>query len=122
MTTMMILSMGRVYGSELRRSPVLLLISQVIYLNDVDRGKQLIRLPEPSGSPTSRVSSRQEERAKEMRIWLFEVLFFILERDFLHAVKSYDVVSGFTPAPTPQPKEGVLRIFIALKHHCLCRV
>jgi hypothetical protein len=50
------------------------------WCNDVDRGKLLIRPPELSGNPTSRVGRKQEKWAKG--IMPCEVFLFILASDF----------------------------------------
>jgi hypothetical protein len=68
-------------------------------------------LPELAGGPSSRdIWSEQEKWTKEWEFCIFSII--DTSTDILHAVKFYDMgPSRFTS----QPKEGVLRIFIALK-------
>jgi hypothetical protein len=80
--------------------------------NDINRGKLPIHPPELSGNPTSdHLVAKQEELMKE-------IMHFALQSYLLHTSKScltcrkiQHNASGFTSPP----KEGMLRIFIALK-------
>jgi hypothetical protein len=110
----MVMSMGWDYVSELQSPTGLLFEHGKPWWNDADRGKLLIRPPEFSGNPISRViCSKQEERANGMMNLTLRSIFirtckwlFTCPKILRHGA------SGFTSPP----KEGVLRIFIALKN------
>jgi hypothetical protein len=86
------------------------------WLGDIDRKKHLIRLPELSGNLTnSHLVGKLEELTKKIMNLAYEYLIRI-SKGFLtcHKILRHGVF-GFTSPP----KEGVLRIFIALKNHRL---
>jgi hypothetical protein len=98
---LMTMSLGRDYVSELRSPTGLLFTHQVTFehgepwWNDIDRGKLLIRPPKLSGSPaTIHLVPKEEEVANEMINFALRSIFVYIS------------------------KEGVLRIFIALKIYC----
>jgi hypothetical protein len=68
--------------------------------------------------PAESFGSKQEERAKGMRIWHCEVFVFILGSDILHAAK-FTTWGPRLYFPCEVRKEGVLRIFIASKNPTL---
>jgi hypothetical protein len=89
---------------------------QVIYehgerwWNDIDREQLLIRPPELSGKPSSsHIVAKQEKLAKEIMILTFRSIFVHTSKFSFTYILRHEA-HGFTSPP----KEGVLRIVIAL--------
>jgi hypothetical protein len=81
--------------------------------DDTDRGELLIRPPELSGNRTIKTSdSKQDEREKEMMNLSCEVFFSYIQMIFMCRKILRHRASGYVFSP----KEGLLRIFIVLKH------
>jgi hypothetical protein len=119
--------MGWDYASELLTPTILLSIPQVIYEqgerwwnDDVDREKLLIRPPELSGNPTSRVIWYQARGMGERNGNLvLRSVFVHTCKWFLHAIKSCD--TGL-PALLPLRRKACCGFLRPLKIHCICRV
>jgi hypothetical protein len=86
----------------------------VLSWNNIDRGELLIHPPEISDNPiSSHQTAKQEELENEMVNFALRNISFIRRRVFLECRKILRYGAGGFTSP---PKEGVLRIFIALKN------
>jgi hypothetical protein len=115
-----IMSMGRDYVSEMRATngpivhpPVHIwawrtMVEWCQQRKTVDSSTRVLWQSSQQSS-----ASKQEEWVKRMRIWLCEVFLNILARDYFTRRK---ILRHGTSRFTSHSKEGVLRIFIALKN------
>jgi hypothetical protein len=82
------------------------------WLNDVHRGKLLIRLPELSGNPASSRLVANQEKMSEINDKFGFTKYYFSSKGFLTCRK---ILSQWADSLTSTPKEHVLRIFIALR-------